>query len=70
MKIEDGGARAVPPAVAAVLRQLDALDDVQLEALGEHARPIVHNYRGEIVGEGCTGFRLHSEAKKVQRVGP
>ncbi len=67
LKIEDGGARAVPPAVAEVLRQLDAVDDAQLEALGEHARPIVHNYRGEIVGQGWSDFRLHSEVKQVQR---
>jgi L-asparaginase II len=59
LKIEDGGSRAAPPAVVEALRQLGALDEAAVEALGEHARPIVRNYRGEIVGEGCAVFSLH-----------
>ncbi len=66
VKIEDGGARAIPPAVVEVLRQLGALDEAQVDALGEHARPIVHNYRGEIVGEAYADFRFQSQAKQVQ----
>jgi L-asparaginase II len=59
LKIEDGGARAVAPAVVEALRQLGALNDQDADALGEHARPIVRNYRSEIVGEGCAHFRIH-----------
>jgi L-asparaginase II len=59
LKIEDGGARAAPPAVVETLRQLGALAEPDVDALGEHARPIVRNYRGEIVGEGCVDFSLH-----------
>jgi L-asparaginase II len=59
LKIEDGGARAVPPAVVQTLRQLGVLDEHEVDALGEHARPVVRNYRGEIVGEGCAEFPLH-----------
>jgi L-asparaginase II len=62
MKIEDGGARAVPPAVASALRQLDVLTEAECEALEAHARPVVHNYRGEIVGEVQAAFQLHSGA--------
>jgi L-asparaginase II len=60
LKIEDGGARAAPAAVAAALRRLDALSDDEIDRLGEHARPIVHNYRGEIVGEARADFSLQS----------
>jgi L-asparaginase II len=59
VKIEDGGARAVSPVVVAALRQLGALDEREVEALGEHARPAVRNYRGEITGEASTVFTLH-----------
>lgn len=58
LKVEDGGARAVPPAVAEVLRQLGALGDPEIDALGEHARPLVRNFHGEIVGEGRAVFSL------------
>jgi L-asparaginase II len=64
LKIEDGAARAVSPAVVAALRQLDALSEAGIEALGDHARPVVHNYRGEIVGEARTDFPLHSDKSK------
>jgi L-asparaginase II len=59
LKIEDGAARGAPPAVVEALRQLGALDEREIEALGEHARPMVRNYRGETVGEGCPEFALH-----------
>ncbi len=41
VKIEDGGYRAASPAVLHALRQIDALTDVQMEALRAHARPPV-----------------------------
>ncbi len=41
VKIEDGGYRAASPALIHALRRIDALTDVQTEALGAHARPPV-----------------------------
>jgi L-asparaginase II len=58
VKIEDGGARAVSIAVADALRQLDALSTPDVEALGSHARPLVRNFRDEIVGEARPVFAL------------
>ena len=58
VKIEDGGSRAVPVAVAEVLRQLDALTERDADALNAYARPPVRNYRDEIVGEGRPQFQL------------
>jgi len=58
VKIEDGGARAVAPAVLEVLRQLEALTDVEVAQLQEYARPPVRNYRDEIVGEARPVFEL------------
>jgi L-asparaginase II len=60
VKIEDGGARAVSVAVAEALRQLDALSRSDVEALGSHARPLVRNFRDEIVGEARPVFALES----------
>ncbi len=51
---------AAPPAVASALRQLGALSDLELDALGAHALPIVHNHRDEIGGEGRADFPLNS----------
>jgi L-asparaginase II len=59
LKIEDGGGRAVAPGVVAALHQIGALSDREADTLGEHGRPIVRNYRDEIVGEGYASFTLH-----------
>jgi len=59
LKIDDGGGRAVSPAIVAALVQLGALDAAQVDALAEHARPVVRNYRSEIVGEARAEFTLH-----------
>jgi L-asparaginase II len=61
LKIEDGNARAVAIAVAEALRQIDALTASEVEALASHARPLVANYRGEIVGEAVPVFELARE---------
>jgi L-asparaginase II len=50
VKVEDGGWRAVEPALLAVLRAVDAIDDEMLEALEQYAKPAVRNTRGERVG--------------------
>jgi L-asparaginase II len=41
LKVRDGGQRATGPALIAVLRALDVLDDGDVEALGEHSLPVV-----------------------------
>ncbi|MPZ12933.1 MAG: hypothetical protein GEU73_00640 [Chloroflexi bacterium] len=56
--MEDVGARAAPAVVVETLRQLGLLSGAQAEALADHARPLVRNYRGEIVGEGRPMFQL------------
>lgn len=58
IKIEDGNARAVPVAVSEALRQLGALADAEVAALARHARPVLRNYRGEIVGDARPSFLL------------
>ena len=58
LKIEDGGARAIAVAALEVLRQLDALSESERNTLAELARPVVRNYRDEIVGEGRPLFSL------------
>ena len=58
VKIEDGGARAVAVAALEALRQLDALADGELDRLEDLWRPLVRNYRNEIVGEGRALFAL------------
>ncbi len=66
VKIEDGAeghaSPARPTTVAAIeaLRQLGALDDTQVAALGEHAHPIMRTVAGEAVGEARPAFTLAS----------
>ncbi len=50
VKIEDGNARAMGPIVVEVLRQLGAAGPADTAALAAHARPVVLNTRGEVVG--------------------
>ena len=50
LKVRDGAGRATAPAVVAVLRRLEVLDDEDLEALAPYARPRVVG-GGEPVGE-------------------
>lgn len=63
VKIEDGATGPTPgrpTSVATVetLRQLDLLCDDEAERLGEHARPLLRNPRGDVVGEGRAVFEL------------
>ena len=46
-----GARRAAEPALLAVLHALTVLSASELNALGEFARPVVTNTRGESVGE-------------------
>ncbi|HSJ10747.1 MAG TPA: asparaginase [Longimicrobiales bacterium] len=50
LKVEDGNVRALYPALVAVLRGLGWIDDEELGALGEFARPVIRNTRDEVVG--------------------
>jgi hypothetical protein len=51
LKVEDGGARAVEPAVVECLRQAGALEGAAVAALARFHRPAVRNHRNEVVGE-------------------
>ena len=57
VKIADGSARAAGPALIEALRELDVLDDVQVEKLRPHARPDVLG-GGRPVGEMVPAFTL------------
>ncbi len=50
LKVEDGAARAIAPAMLFVLRQLDLISEDDFGALYTHAYPEVRNSRGEMVG--------------------
>ncbi len=58
VKVEDGSARAAPVVVMEVLRQLGSL--APTDSLTHHARPLVLDYRNEVVGEGRPLFTLKS----------
>jgi L-asparaginase II len=50
LKVEDGGRRALAPALLAVLEQLGLLSEAESTLLAAHARPVIRNTRGEEVG--------------------
>ncbi|MBA4156127.1 MAG: asparaginase [Gemmatimonadetes bacterium] len=58
LKVEDGGKRAVAPAILAILRQLDLISEEDLGALQAHAFPEIGNSCGEIVGQIRPNIRL------------
>ena len=60
LKIEDGGARALGPAVVAVLEQLGLLAPDAKEALAAYAQPPILNHRQEEVGRIKPAFNLGS----------
>lgn len=51
IKIEDGAARAIGPAILSVLRELDLISEDDLGVLLHHAYPEVVNTRGDVVGQ-------------------
>jgi L-asparaginase II len=50
LKVEDGGGRAAPVALLALLEALGALSGEACAALAGIARPAIHNHAGELVG--------------------
>jgi L-asparaginase II len=58
LKVEDGAARAVAPAILAVLRELDLISEDDFGALHHHVFPDVLNTRGEVVGQIRPRVRL------------
>jgi L-asparaginase II len=56
IKIEDGGRRAVEPALVRLLEGLGVLSSEDVERLARHARPEVRNTLGEVVGEIRAAF--------------
>lgn len=58
LKVEDGSARAVGPAILSVLRQLDLISEDDIGALHRHAYPDVTNSRGEVVGQIRASFTM------------
>ncbi|MEI7027188.1 asparaginase [Paenibacillus sp. y28] len=60
VKMEDGAMRALYPAVAELLGQLQWLSPAELEALEPFRRPPVTNWRGDIVGSIEPAVRLEA----------
>lgn len=58
VKAEDGSTRASYTAAVEALRQLGALNDDELAALGKYTRPAVKNFHGEVCGEIRAAFEL------------
>lgn len=58
LKIEDGGFRAVNPAVVAILEQLGVLTPAAREALAAYGQPRILNHRKEEVGRIQAAFTL------------
>jgi len=60
LKVEDGAARAVAPAILAVLRELDLISEDDYGALHSFAYPELLNTRGEPVGQVRPAVRLRT----------
>jgi L-asparaginase II len=58
VKIEDGNARAMGPAVVEVLRQLGVISPPEAEKLASFHHPAVRNHHGWDVGDMRPAFRL------------
>jgi L-asparaginase II len=58
LKVEDGSSRAVAPAVAGVLRELDLISEDDFGALHRHVFRELSNTRGEVTGEVRPVVRL------------
>ncbi len=63
VKVRDGGRRAVETVLVAVLEALGVLDDEDVRALADLARPAVRNTRGDVVGHLETELPLGLEAR-------
>lgn len=51
LKVEDGSKRAAEPALLAVLRHINAIDEPDLALLSKYSHPNILNTRNEIVGQ-------------------
>lgn len=60
IKVEDGSTRAVAPAVAGVLRELDLISEDDFGALHPYVFHEVANTRGEVTGEVRPAIRLRA----------
>ncbi len=60
LKIEDGSARAVAPAILGVLRTLDLISEDDFGALHAHAYPDLLNTRGQPVGQLRPRITMHA----------
>lgn len=60
LKVEDGSARAIAPAVAGVLRELDLISEDDFGALHSYVYHEVGNTRGEVTGEVRPAIRLQA----------
>jgi L-asparaginase II len=60
LKVEDGSARAIAPAVAGVLRELDLISEDDFGALHSYVFSEVSNTRGEVTGEVRPSICLHA----------
>ena len=56
LKIDDGSGRSCYPLIVEILRRLQVLHEEGLEALESYRRPLVKNWRGEVVGEVVPGL--------------
>lgn len=62
LKVEDGAKRAAEPALLAALHACQLLTDAELDTLSGFAQPVLHNTRGEQVGE----VRLRTDFPRVR----
>ncbi|HEX6373696.1 MAG TPA: asparaginase [Longimicrobium sp.] len=60
LKVEDGSVRAVAPAVAGVLRELDLISEDDFGALHSYVFQEVANTRGEVTGQVRPAIRLRA----------
>jgi len=51
LKIDDGNSRGIGAVIVEVLRQMGVLSAAEIAALNKHHNPILHNFRGDTVGE-------------------
>ncbi|NEW05445.1 asparaginase [Paenibacillus sp. SYP-B3998] len=58
LKIEDGNQRAMYPAVVEALKQLNLLNESEVDALASYHTPTVHNWQGTEVGQIRPDFQL------------
>lgn len=58
LKVADGSARALNPALMEILAQLQVLTPAAAQALAGYHRPGIKNHRGELVGQIRPVFRL------------